>query len=271
MVLRGSKIKGTTKQNFLYGGLAGTCSRTMVAPLDRIKILMQTSKQTLTLPQMSTYVLKKEGLRSLWKGNVLNCARVFPYSAFQFGIYDVTKSFFDTPLSITERLSCGTVAGVCATTLTHPIDVIRHRLILEPSITTFQGALKDVIAERGYYSLFKGYGSTVSSLTPFIAINFCAFDSLKNVLQWTSIPGVLGMGAGSALISQSLCYPLDTVRRRMQLRHSPYKHGIDALVQIIRTEGIGSLYAGMLANALKIVPNNSIRFLVYELCRRELM
>lgn len=118
--------------------------------------------------------------------------------------------------------------------------------------------------------LYKGYGSTVVGLVPFIAVNFCAFDTLKSELQWTSTPGILGTGALAALVSQSICYPLDTVRRRMQIRGTPYKHGLDAFWQIICKEGFLRLYSGISANALKIVPNNSIRFLVYELCRQSL-
>ena len=271
MVLRGSKSKGTAKQNFIYGGIAGGFSRTMVAPLDRVKILMQTTSSKQSLTQMFRQVLQQEGFVSLWKGNVLNCSRVVPYSALQFGTYDLCKSVaFEEPLTVPQRLACGSAAGFVATTATHPIDVIRHRLLMNADIHTFGQATRDIFAEQGARSLFKGYGSTVVGLVPFIAVNFCAFDTLKSELQWTSTPGILGAGALAALMSQSICYPLDTVRRRMQIRGTPYKHGLDAFWQIIRKEGFLRLYSGISANALKIVPNNSIRFLVYELCRRSL-
>ena len=271
MVLRGSKTKGTLVQNFVYGGIAGGCSRTAVAPLDRVKILMQTTSSRLTLSEMFRRVVSQEGVRHLWKGNVLNCARILPYSGLQFGTYDLCKaSYFEDPLTIQQRFMCGSAAGLVATTFTHPIDVIRHRLLMSADVHTFGQARKAVFAERGYLSMFKGYGSTVSGLVPFIALNFCTFDTLKSNLQWTSTPGILMMGAGAAVVSQSICYPLDTIRRRMQLEGMPYKHGLDALWQIIRREGFVKLYAGISANALKIVPNNSIRFLVYEWCRRSL-
>ncbi len=271
MVLRGSKTKGKEAQHFIYGGIAGGCSRTIVAPLDRVKILMQTGTNH-TMRQMFRQILKKEGVFSLWKGNVLNCARIIPYSALQFGTYDICKSIaFSEPLSVPQRLSCGAAAGFVATTVTHPIDVIRHRLLMNADIHTFGQAWSDIMGtSKTTRSLFKGYGSTVSGLVPFIAVNFCTFDTLKFHLKWTSTPGILGMGALAALISQSVCYPLDTVRRRMQIRGTPYKHGVDAFIQIIKREGFLKLYAGISANALKIVPNNSIRFLVYELCRRSL-
>ena len=139
---------------------------------------------------------------------------------------------------------------------------------MNTDIHTFGQATRDIFAENGGRSLFKGYGSTVMGLVPFIAINFCTFDTLKAELQWTTTPGILTTGALAALVSQSICYPLDTVRRRMQIRGTPYKHGLDAFWQIIRNEGFLKLYAGISANALKIVPNNSIRYLVYELCKQ---
>ena len=269
MVLRGSKIKGTsTKQNFIYGGIAGGFSRTIVAPMERVKILMQTTSSKQSLSKMFKQVLKQEGFFSFWKGNLLNCFRIIPYSAFQFGTYDFCKSIaFQHPLTIPQRLACGTIAGFVATTVTHPVDVIRHRLLMNTDIHTFGQATRDIFAESGSRSLFKGYGSTVVGLVPFIAINFCTFDTLKAELQWTTTPGILTTGALAAFISQSICYPLDTVRRRMQIRGTPYKHGLDAFWQIIRNEGFLNLYAGISANALKIVPNNSIRFLIYELCK----
>lgn len=268
MVLRGSKTKGTTLENFVYGGISGCCSRTMVAPLDRIKILLQTTSAQQNTRQMFVQTLREEGITSLWKGNVLNCSRVLPYSALQFGSYDLCKSYmYSKPLSVYQRLSCGTVAGFVATTLTHPIDVVRHRLLMNQHIHTFRNATLDIFAERGYVSFFKGYGSSVVGLVPFVAVNFCTFDTLKSQLQWTSSVGILSIGAMSALVSQTVCYPLDTIRRRMQLRGHPYRHGLDAFMTLIRQEGFIKLYAGMSANAMKIIPNNSIRFLVYDLCR----
>ena len=54
----------------------------------------------------------------------------------------------------------------------------------------------------------------------------------------------------------------------MQLSGNNYKNGLDVLVQIVKKEGIPKLYSGMIPNMLKIVPNNSIRFGVYELLKQ---
>lgn len=71
-------------------------------------------------------------------------------------------------------------------------------------------------------AFYKGLGPTIASLAPFVAINFASYDTLKalakqhDVLQgpWSS----LLLGAGAGIIAQTACYPLDTIRRRMQLQ-----------------------------------------------------
>lgn len=274
MVLRTSKNENNGSIKFLYGGIAGIFSRTIVAPLDRIKILMQITKNNNdSFIQVMKQTIKQEKITSLWKGNILNCIRVFPYSSIQFTTYDICKKYSSIEtnnITIYNRLLFGVIAGSIATTITHPMDVIRHRLLCYPNINTFNHSIKDLYLENGMRSYLKGYGSTLVSLTPFIAINFSVYDQLKTNLnvEPTNTLVILSLGAISAIISQGICYPLDTIRRRMQLSGNNYKNGLDVLVQIVKKEGIPKLYSGMIPNMLKIVPNNSIRFGIYELLKQ---
>jgi len=80
--------------------------------------------------------------------------------------------------------------------------------------------------------------------------------------------GTLGLGAAAGLFAQSVCYPLDLVRRRMQLRGKAYSSTPMAFVTIVRQEGARGLYKGMVPNAVKIIPNNAIRFLMYDMATR---
>lgn len=254
-------------QKFFSGGLAGACSRTIVAPLDRIKILLQTTKRVGNMKMIFSSIIREEGVLKLWKGNALNCIRIVPYSALQFGTYESCKQVImsdSSVMTIPQRLGCGTMAGLVAASFTHPIDVVRHRIMLEKSSTSVYNISKSLVRENGLRGLFKGYGSTTVSLTPFVAVNFCAFDTMKTLSNRHETSDILVLGAASALISQTICYPLDTIRRRMQMSNSGYRNGLDAFLKILRNEGVHRLYSGLSANALKIVPNNSIRFLVYH-------
>jgi len=165
---------------------------------------------------------------------------------------------------------CGSLAAITATTVTHPLDVIRVRIATQADLTGMGHACKSILAEGGVRVFMKGYVPTVLSLTPFIAINFATFDYMKTQFAIQSgekktgpLP-TLAMGAASGLLAQTLCYPLDTVRRRMQLKGTTYTSTLNAIKTIMVQEGPRAFYLGMIPNALKIVPNNAIRFFVYS-------
>lgn len=82
--------------SFLAGGLAGAVSRTVVSPLERLKILFQVQSAGRDAYQMSVgkalgKMWKEEGLKGFMAGNGTNCIRIVPYSATQFGAYNLYK------------------------------------------------------------------------------------------------------------------------------------------------------------------------------------
>ena len=74
----------------------------------------------------------------------------------------------------------------------------------------------------------------------------------------------LGLGGMAGTLAATVCYPLDTIRRRMQMRGQMYRHQADAFATIWRTEGARGFYRGYAANTIKVVPQNAIRFVAYE-------
>jgi solute carrier family 25 (mitochondrial phosphate transporter), member 23/24/25/41 len=82
--------------SFCAGGIAGAVSRTVVSPLERLKILFQVQSAGRDAYQMSVgkalaKMWKEEGFRGLLAGNGTNCIRIVPYSAVQFGAYNFYK------------------------------------------------------------------------------------------------------------------------------------------------------------------------------------
>ena len=81
------KKKQTKKeiaQSFVSGGIAGVIAKTTVAPLERIKIIFMTSSETFHYKAAilkAREVVRQEGIKSLWRGNVIQCLRVFFYSS----------------------------------------------------------------------------------------------------------------------------------------------------------------------------------------------
>ena len=55
---------------------------------------------------------------------------------------------------------------------------------------------------------------------------------------------------------------------RLQLAGNHYTGVGNAFTTILRTEGVQGLYKGIVPNAIKVVPNNAIRFLAYDFLKK---
>jgi len=276
-----------TLSSLLCGGAAGAIARTTVAPLDRVKILIQTAHLSGTEAKYNSIlgtarqIVKDEGFLRLWRGNFTNCIRVVPHTATQFVSYDFYKPFLikeGQEMNIPTRLMAGALSGMTAASVTHPMDVVRIRLQTQPELKGIMDSVRSVHAENGMRTFYKGYTPAMLSLSPFIAINFASFDTMKTwyygdikmtkkELKQRNPAVILGLGAFAGIIAQTACYPLDTVRRRMQMKGITYTSTANAFSTILKDEGMRGFYKGMSANAMKVVPNNAIRFAAYEILK----
>ena len=89
-------ISEPTIAAFCAGGVAGAVSRTVVSPLERLKILMQIQSvgrdaYKLSVKDALLKMWKEEGWRGFMRGNGTNCVRIVPYSAVQFSSYNFYK------------------------------------------------------------------------------------------------------------------------------------------------------------------------------------
>ncbi|PGH02462.1 solute carrier family 25 (mitochondrial carrier protein), member 16 [Blastomyces parvus] len=126
----------------LAGGLAGCAAKTVVGPLDRVKILFQTSN-----PQFAKYstgwfgvvnamkdINSHEGVRGLFRGHSATLLRIFPYAAIKFLAYEQIRAVVipsrdrETPF---RRLISGSMAGLTSVFFTYPLEVMRVRLAFE--------------------------------------------------------------------------------------------------------------------------------------------
>ena len=88
--------------DFALGGVAAVISKTLVAPIERVKLLLQTQhvnpalagKEYSGIANCFSRVVKDEGFQSLWRGNLTNIIRYFPTQAFNFGFKDTFRQYF---------------------------------------------------------------------------------------------------------------------------------------------------------------------------------
>ena len=271
-------------KSLVAGGVAGAVSRTVVSPLERIKLLFQMQgrppKYTGVLQAMRL-IYREDGVKGFFYGNLANVIRITPTSAFQFYFYELFKKVFFqgrkelTPL---ERLFAGGTAGCTALVLTYPLDLVRARLTFQTSQNRqYKGiihGLTTVVSKEGPLALYKGLWPSIAGIAPYTGLDFAVYEGLKGwVRRWQgdeeeSVPKVtlFVCGALAGTTGQVVAYPLDTIRRRLQVQGfggATYQYGGSiraAMAQIVREEGVQGLYRGLAANLCKVAPAVSLSF-----------
>ncbi|KAH8083056.1 mitochondrial carrier domain-containing protein [Filobasidium floriforme] len=136
----------------LAGGVAGCVAKTAIAPLDRVKILFQTSnadfKQYAGRPTGLYHAMKAilaaQGLRGLFQGHLATLLRIFPYAGVKFMAYDKVEGILmpNKDMRTPGRLFlAGSLSGVTSVFFTYPLELIRVRLAYQ----TERQSLPDVI------------------------------------------------------------------------------------------------------------------------------
>ncbi|CAO2203133.1 unnamed protein product [Urochloa humidicola] len=264
---------------FAAGAAAGAAAKTVTAPLDRVKILMQThsvrvagetAKKGVGFLEAIADIGKEEGLKGYWKGNLPQVIRIIPYSAVQLFSYEVYKKIFrrkDGELTVFGRLAAGACAGMTSTLVTYPLDVLRLRLAVQSGHSTMSQVALNMLREEGLASFYGGLGPSLIGIAPYIAVNFCVFDLMKKSVpeKYKNRPETsLATALLSATFATLMCYPLDTVRRQMQMKGTPYNTIFDAIPGIVERDGLVGLYRGFVPNALKNLPNSSIKLTAFD-------
>ncbi|GJC85299.1 mitochondrial carrier [Colletotrichum tofieldiae] len=284
---------------FCAGGVAGAVSRTVVSPLERLKILFQVQSvgrdaYKLSVGQGLAKMWREEGWRGFMRGNGTNCVRIVPYSAVQFGSYNFYKrSIFETTpgadLSPLARLTCGGIAGITSVFFTYPLDIVRTRLSIQSASFAELGPRSEQLpgmwatmtkmykTEGGVSALYRGIVPTVAGVAPYVGLNFMVYEWVRKYLtpegdKNPSAVRKLLAGAVSGAVAQTCTYPFDVLRRRFQINTMTgmgyqYKSITDAVKVIVAQEGIKGMYKGIVPNLLKVAPSMASSWLSFELSR----
>lgn len=252
---------------FSAGALSGALARTLTAPLDRVKILLQVRGGLDTGPlgvaaargrflQSLAAIHREEGLRGYWKGNLPQVLKVVPHSAAQLYSYEVFKDFFSDEegrLTVWRRLAAGAAAGMTATLVTFPLDTLRLRMAVDPKCRTMGGAVLTLLREGSGAAFYRGLGASLAGIAPYMALELATYDTLP-----PRMPAV-ARGFTAAAVATLTCYPLDTLRRHIQLQAGASVAAGAAARHILASDGIPGFYRGFVPSSLKNLPNKSTR------------
>ncbi|KAI5640863.1 hypothetical protein M9H77_00165 [Catharanthus roseus] len=281
------KISNPSLRRLISGAIAGAVSRTAVAPLETIRTHLMVGSCGHSTMEVFQDIMKNEGWKGLFRGNLVNVIRVAPSKAVELFAYDTVKKQL-TPkpgeqpiIPIPASPIAGAVAGISSTLLTYPLELLKTRLTVQRGVYKglFDAFLK-IVREEGPAELYRGLTPSLIGVVPYAATNYFAYDTLrkayKHIFKEEEIGNIatLLIGSAAGAISSSATFPLEVARKHMQagaLNGRQYRNMLHALVSILEHEGISGLYRGLGPSCMKLVPAAGISFMCYEACKKILV
>jgi hypothetical protein len=275
----------------MAGAGSGVITKSCTAPLERVKILLQIQPMTGSptkykgMWQSCRLIVAEEGVRGLFLGNFANCVRVIPVYALKFAFNDSIRELFRNPgqvhLTWAQMMGAGTIAGLFQTSITYPLELIRSRLSMGRVFGNKYGGMVDcarqVVKAEGVRGLYKGVSMTWVSGAPYVGLQMSCYDVVRRNLPtpdnpWENLTWTCLAGAVSGLIGQTICYPGDVIRRRLQAdgifgRTKLYKGNWDCAKTMLKTEGPTAFFLGVRTNLVRCLPSAAIQFAAYDFWR----
>ncbi|GJJ08594.1 hypothetical protein Clacol_002813 [Clathrus columnatus] len=269
-------------RELLAGGIAGSAAKTIVAPFDRVKILFQASSpQFLKYAGTWTGVFRatheiycQSGVRGLFQGHSATLLRIFPYAAIKFMAYGRIRSVLMPTKSAEtnlKRFAAGAFSGSPSKTVS---AVVSHPT---PVSSPKQSR---IFAAFPVLKFYRGFSITILGMIPYAGTSFLAWDSLRAMVYRSRREGPgridnLVIGAMSGVLGQTVSYPLEVVRRRMQIggliRPDRWMSWGEVVKSVWKSNGWRGFYVGLSIGYLKVVPMTAVSFAVWEEMKRILL
>jgi len=278
--------KLTFAENFGLAGVAAVVSKTIAAPIERIKMVVQNQDEMLkrgTLKEpfrnpfhCGAFIMKNEGFLAFWKSNFTNCLRYFPTQALNFSFKGQLKKYPALSKSkadsggtkLFKNVAAGGIAGGGSLVCVYSLDYARTRLANDMKQTGKGGAearefnglidcyMKTIKAD-GIAGLYRGFVISFVGIFVYRGLYFGLYDTVMPYLP-ADVPYVVRfcVGYSVTVVAGLASYPIDTIRRRMMMTSgggAHYNGSLDCAKQILQNEGVKSYFKGAGANIMRAI------------------
>lgn len=294
------------------GAAAGIASKTLTAPVERVKLLLQTRSSNVaasveygtTAWQVLEDVRRREGVRGFWRGNLPSVLQKGMNSAMSFLLVDWYKQVIDSAMITTQGLmpdasmesligsgsvgrsilSAGLAGGTTAS-VSYPLEFVRTRLAADIASSQnnqmFNGTLdvlRNVVQSDGWMGLYRGFGPSLAFVACHRALYLGGFDAAKNkILDVKQVSSLtmsdrVAVAQSVSMFAGTVCYPLDTVRRRLMMQAGISANGfamvkdgnwLSCAERIGRCEGVTGFFRGLGPNLVKTV-GGALLLVIYD-------
>lgn len=293
------KKKTHPMQHLIGGGIAGLAESSVCHPLDTLKTRMQLRRQaTPSIEQVVTKV----------RHSLMEPALRFKHSLQDpSASYKVTPTAVidGSGAAILHEPSWKGAAAAAAPSRSphanHRTVVVkppgaRGTATLPSSAVQAPlgpiGTARRIIEREGFIALYKGLSAVYAGIIPKMAIRFVSFEQYRDwgntfvkTQQWNMSPTSVTFTAGLASgLTEAIVVvtPAEVCKIRMQgqyhsmmdpsqMQHRKYTNVIQTAVTIVREEGLGALYKGVVPTMLRQGCNQAVNFTAYNIIKTNVM
>jgi solute carrier family 25 (mitochondrial adenine nucleotide translocator), member 4/5/6/31 len=296
-------------QDALAGAVSGAISKTAMAPVERVKLLMQLQGSVQGMSGKSplgvaSHVYKSEGFIAFWRGNWPNVLRTAGQAGLNFSFMDFFKSIASSDTveavmlqhrhtnnenvkrrrQLATSFVAGGLAGATSTTVLYPTEYLRTRLAMDQGSSLQMReyrSMSDVIVKTvrtdGVLGLYQGFGIAVWGSILYRLLYLGGYDGIKReyIRYKEGCGSTMTFGErfiiaqSVALVAGTICYPIDSVRRRLMMQAGKplderlYFGSIHCFRVVWSKEGLRGFYLGLTPNLVRSI-GGALMLVVYD-------
>ena len=317
----------STAFHFLAGGIGGSVGAVVTIPLEVVKTRLQSSVATFQMPATSRhtpqnlhvnssypaalitansnppkfqhsiktanvfvclkYIVRNEGVPSLFRGLGPTLVGVAPSRAIYFFTYARAKSYWNNvlyPDTSIVHICSAFCAGFTASTLTNPIWFIKTRLQLDQKTSktdklTVLKCIRKTFKSHGILGFYKGVTASYYGISETM-IHFVIYEEIKSKIhehRMVKKPDddpdqrglmdfieYMGAGAVSKTCATCVAYPHEVARTRLRQEGSQYRSFWQTLSLVFHEDGVRGIYRGLTVQLIRQIPNTAVMMSTYE-------
>ncbi len=226
-------------------------------------------------------IAKYEGVSSLWSGLSPTLVLALPTTVIYFTSYEQLKHRMWRSLGPDwAPLTAGALARIWAVTVVSPLELVRTKMQSKKmTFAEVSVAMKTSVRNEGVLSLWRGYTPTLYRDVPFSALYWFCYERLRMLFERPrSFTSTFIAGAVSGTIASAVTLPMDVIKTRRQIelgeaefklhQKSPKPKATFLVAkEIVRSQGVSGLFAGLTPRVLKVAPACAIMISSYEYCK----
>ncbi|KAF1316459.1 hypothetical protein FI667_g15399, partial [Globisporangium splendens] len=194
-------------KSFVAGGAAGIVAKSVLAPVERVKIMFQVNEKRhfsfRNAFNLGREIYVQDGFRALFRGNMLNILRVIPYAGVQHSSFDFFRRKFHAynfaqaeksrspqqyqKLSNLQLVTAGSLAGGMSLIMAYPLDIVRARYMVQQGkyqYNTLYEAVMSMYKREGARSFSRGIVPSLLGTLPYTGIGFALNEKFKHWVRF---------------------------------------------------------------------------------------